>query len=45
MDKKQSGQKGGFTKWARIPKEKRSEIMRKVAMARYDKEKQERTVS
>jgi hypothetical protein len=33
--KKEAGRKGGITKWARIPKEERSAMMRKVAEARY----------
>jgi hypothetical protein len=35
--KKEAGRKGGITKWARIPKEERSAMMRKVAEARYGK--------
>jgi hypothetical protein len=35
--KVKAGQKGGFIKWSKIPKEKRAAIMRKVAEARYKK--------
>lgn len=37
MTPKQAGQKGGFIKWSKVSKKKRSEIMRKVALARYKK--------
>ena len=37
MNRKKASARGGFTKWSKIPKEKRSEIMRKVALARWGK--------
>jgi len=37
MNKEQAGRKGGFIKWSKISKKKRSAIMRKVALARYAK--------
>lgn len=33
--KVRAGQKGGITKWARIPKTERPKIMSEVAKARY----------
>ncbi|WP_041357567.1 hypothetical protein [Nitrobacter hamburgensis] len=36
MTKAEAGRKGAIIRWSRISKKKRSEIMRRVAYARYE---------
>lgn len=45
MTKSEAGQKGGMTRWVRVPKKKRSAHMALVAKSRYAKAEEKAEIS